>query len=76
MGCKNNNSLVRPIDWFNMASVRDIIERSVFITYLSNIIKDKSLENKYIVEIIMSWKVWTLVLSFKNIQNKCKNNKG
>ena len=76
MRCKNNNSLVRPIDWFNMASVRDIIERSVFITYLSNIIKDKSLENKYIVEIIMSWKVWTLVLSFKNIQNKCKNNKG
>ena len=55
--------------------MHDIIERSVSIKYLWDIINNLLRDNKYIVWMIMTWKGWTTVQAFNNIQNKCKNNK-
>ena len=69
MGCKNNNSLVRTNGWFNIVKVHDIVESSVSITYPSNMIKDGSLDDKYIVETLLPYKCWTLFHASKKVQN-------
>ena len=38
-------------------------------------IKDWSLEDQYIVEMIINYKGWTIVRKFKNIENEWKKNK-
>ena len=45
-------------------SVHNIIERSVFITYISNIILGWLIEYKYIVDTIITYNVWTVVQLF------------
>ena len=63
------------IDRFNIVNVHEIIEILVPMTYLWNIITDWKLDGKWIVEMIMTWKGWTLLRAFKNIQYECKNNR-
>ena len=36
--CRNNKSLSRSIDQFIIESVHDIIEGSVFVTYISDVV--------------------------------------
>ena len=46
IGCKNNNSLVLPIDLLEIKSLYYIIKYSASFSYLSNIIKGLSLDNQ------------------------------
>ena len=47
--CKNNKMLALPIDWLKIKSMHNIIEISVSIRYIWNMIHDWSRENKCIV---------------------------
>ena len=38
-------------------------------------IKYWPLDDLQTIEMVMTWKAWTLVQKFKNIQNECKDNK-
>ena len=49
IGCKKNKSFARPVNWFTIESMHEIIKSFISINYISNIIKGWSIYNQYFV---------------------------